>query len=140
MSTSLSDEADRVRRHTAPEINQRIDNAIDTALQRYTGASTEVLSHRIEELDREWDIERVLETNAASVALLGLALSKMHSRKWIWLPTGVAAFLLQHALQGWCPPISWFRRLGIRTQGEIDREKYTLKVLRGDFQDVLKSS
>lgn len=140
MSTSLSDEADRVRRHTPPEINQRIDNEIDTTLQRYTGASTEVLSRRIEELDREWDIERVLETNAASVALLGLALSRMHSRKWMWLPTGVAGFLLQHALQGWCPPVSWFRRLGIRTQGEIDREKYTLKVLRGDFLDVLKSS
>lgn len=140
MSTSLSHEVDRVRRHTPPEVNKRIDNEIDTTLQRYTGASKEVLSHRIEELDREWDIERVLETNAASVALLGLALSKMHSRKWMWLPTGVAAFLLQHALQGWCPPVSWFRRLGIRTQGEIDREKYTLKVLRGDFQALTKSA
>ncbi|WP_333876082.1 YgaP family membrane protein [Methylobacter sp.] len=140
MSTSLSQEMDRVRRHSPPEINDRIDADIDMTVQRYTGASPEVLSRRIDELDREWDIERALETNAASVALLGLVLSRMHNRRWMWLSTGVAVFLLQHALQGWCPPISVFRRLGIRTQGEIDREKYILKALRGDFQAVLKSS
>jgi hypothetical protein len=129
---------DRVRQHTPPEINKRIDTDIDITLQRYTGASREVLPRRIDELDREWDIERALETNAAAVSLLSLILSRIHNRKWMWLSTGVAAFLLQHALQGWCPPVSVFRRLGIRTQGEIDREKYTLKVLRGDFQAVPK--
>jgi len=35
---------------------------------------------------------------------------------------------LQHGLQGWCPPLPLLRRLGIRTRGEIDREKYALKV------------
>ena len=138
MPTSLSQDPDRVRRHTPAEINRHIDAEIDTTLQRYTGASRELLSQRIDELDREWDIERVLETNAASVSLLSLVLSRTHNRKWMWLTTGVAAFLLEHALQGWCPPVSLFRRLGIRTQGEIDREKYALKVLRGDFQAVLK--
>jgi hypothetical protein len=140
MSTSLSHETDRVRRHTPPEINQRIDADTDIILQRYAGASREVLSSRINELDREWDIERALETNAATVSLLSLILARMHNRKWMWVSTGVAAFLLQHALQGWCPPVSLFRRLGIRTQGEIDREKYILKALRGDFQPLLKSS
>ncbi|MGZ8239300.1 MAG: YgaP family membrane protein [Methylobacter sp.] len=140
MSTSLSQEPDRVRRHTLPEINERIDADIDITLRQYTGASRDTLTRRIAELDREWDIERALETNAASVALLSLALSKLHNRKWMWLSTGVAAFLLQHALQGWCPPVSIFRRLGIRTQGEIDREKYILKALRGDFEGYLKSN
>jgi hypothetical protein len=134
--SSLSHETDRVRLHTSPEINKRIDADIDWTIQRYTGASPEELTQRIDELDREWDIERALETNAATVALLSLVLSRLHNRKWMWLSTGVAAFLLQHALQGWCPPVSVFRRLGIRTQGEIDREKYTLKVLRGDFQTL----
>jgi len=140
MSTSLSHETDRVRRHTPPEINRRIDADTDLTLQRYADASREVLSRRINELDREWDIERALETNAATVSLLSLILARTHNRKWMWLSTGVAAFLLQHALQGWCPPVSLFRRLGIRTQGEIDREKYILKALRGDFKAVLKSS
>jgi frataxin-like iron-binding protein CyaY len=132
--SSLPHETDRVRLHTSPEINKRIDADIDWTIQRYTGASPEEITQRIDELDREWDIERALETNAATVALLGLVLSRSSSRKWMWLTTGVAGFLMQHALQGWCPPITIFRRLGIRTQGEIDREKYSLKVLRGDFQ------
>ena len=43
---------------------------------------------------------------------------------------------MQHALQGWCPPIELFRRLGVRTAGEIARERYALKALRGDFAAV----
>ena len=30
------------------------------------------------------------------------------------------------------------RRLGVRTRKEIDREKYALKALRGDFADVAR--
>lgn len=137
MHTSTN-EPDRVRRHTDDAINRRIDAETDAVLQRYAGASDEVLSQRIDELEREWDIERVLETNASSIALLGLGMSRLHHRNWLWLPAGVAAFLLQHALQGWCPPVPVLRRLGVRTQGEIDREKYTLKALRGDFDAILK--
>lgn len=137
MCTS-TDEPDRVRRHTAGEINRRIDAQTDAMLQRYRGASRDELSRRLEELEREWNIERVLETNASSIVLLGLVLSRTLHRNWLWLPAGVAAFLLQHALQGWCPPLPVLRRLGVRTQGEIDREKYGLKALRGDFATILK--
>jgi hypothetical protein len=52
------------------------------------------------------------------------------------LPVVVLGFLLQHAVQGWCPPIALFRRIGIRTRREIDAEKHALRVLRGDFDDV----
>jgi len=49
------------------------------------------------------------------------------------LPAVVGTFLLQHAVQGWCPPLTVFRRLGFRTAGEIARERYALKAMRGDF-------
>jgi len=84
---------------------------------------------RIGEVDREWDIERVLEVNASSLALTGLVLGATVDKKWLTLPAVVLPFLLQHALQGWCPPLPLLRRLGLRTQGEIDREKYALKEL-----------
>jgi hypothetical protein len=29
-----------------------------------------------------------------------------------------------------------FRRLGVRTRDEINREKYALKALRGDFDEI----
>ena len=32
-----------------------------------------------------------------------------------------------------------FRRLGVRTAGEIDRERYALKALRGDFDRIAPS-
>jgi hypothetical protein len=48
----------------------------------------------------------------------------------------VLLFFVQHALQGWCPPIPAFRALGVRTRPEIDREKYAIKALRGDFQNI----
>lgn len=32
------------------------------------------------------------------------------------------------------------RRLGVRTREEIDREKYALKALRGDFAEVAVNS
>src|SRR5512135_2089568 len=51
------------------------------------------------------------------------------------LPAAVAGFLLQHALQGWCPPVPLFRSLDVRTASEIAEERYALKILRGDFRD-----
>ena len=130
-----SEEMDRVRRNTPAEINHMIDCRIDSNLHHYANLNHEEISRRIDELDREWDMERILETNAASFTLLRLALAKTKHRKWLLLSTDVAGFLLQHALQGWCPPVSVFRRLGVRTRGEIDREKYGLKHLRGDFKN-----
>lgn len=57
-------------------------------------------------------------------------------RRFYLLPTAVAGFLLQHAVQGWCPPMPVFRRLGVRTATEIEEERYALKALRGDFRGV----
>jgi len=91
---------------------------------------------RLSELDAEWDIERMLETMAPTFTLTGLVLGLTSHRKWLALPLIVNAFFLQHALQGWCPPLGILRRLGFRTADEIDRERYALKALRGDFRSV----
>ena len=120
---------DRVRHSTAPEVNREIDRRTISNIRRYANSSDEIIYRRIEELDREWDIERALEANASALALTGLLLGLTVNRKWLALPTVVLSFLLQHSLQGWCPPLPLLRRLGVRTRGEIDREKYELKAL-----------
>jgi hypothetical protein len=125
----------RVPRHTDRDVNERITRQTATNVARYA-ANPRLIGLRLHELDREWDIERALEANAAVVSLIGLSLGRQVSRRWYFLPAAVAAFLLQHALQGWCPPITVFRRLGVRTQREIDEERYALKLLRGDFNAV----
>ena len=63
-------------------------------------------------------------------------LSSDSDKKWLLLSGVVLGFLFQHAVQGWCPPVPLLRQLGIRTRGEIDREKYALKALRGDFDHL----
>jgi len=108
-------------------VNAQIDRQTDRNIRRYIGASRETVVARIEQLDKEWDIERVLEVNASSLALTGLVLGLTVNKRWLLLPTIVLSFLLQHGLQGWCPPLPILRRLGVRTRGEIDREKYALK-------------
>jgi hypothetical protein len=124
---------DRVRANTSAEINQKIDREIESRVREYAQRSSDDLTRRIRELDREWDIERLLETNASALAFAGLLLGVAHNKKWLFLPAVVLPFLFQHAVQGWCPPIPILRRLGVRTRKEIDREKYALKALRGDF-------
>jgi hypothetical protein len=94
------------------------------------------IDQRLAELAEEWDIERYLETMAPTFTLLGTFLGLTKSRKFFVIPIVVQAFFLQHALQGWCPPLIPLRRLGIRTADAINKERYALKALRGDFEDV----
>lgn len=99
-----------------------------------------MLERRLHELDHEWDIERTLEANAAVISLIGLGLGTFLHRRWYILPTLVGTFLLQHAVQGWCPPVPLFRRFGVRTATEIGYERYALKALRGDFAPLCDSA
>lgn len=127
---------DRVRRATEDDLVRRLDAERLRRVSALVGAPHERLSRAIEELDRAWDVERVLEANASTLMLVGLGLSRVHSRRWLVLSTMVPTFLLQHALQGWCPPIPVIRRFGVRTRRELDVERTALKILRGDFEDV----
>jgi hypothetical protein len=127
---------DRVRAVTQPEVNRRLDTELEERLRYYATQDKATITRRLEELDTEWDIERVLAANAASVGLLGTILGATSSRKWFVLPFVVSGFLLQHAIQGWCPPLPVFRRMGVRTRMEIEQERCALKLLRGDFEHL----
>ena len=68
--------------------------------------------------------------------VIGVALGYGWDRRFLLLPAAVLTFFAQHPLQGWCPPIPVFRRRGVRTNREIARERYAIKALRGDFDQV----
>ncbi len=129
---------DRVRAHTKPEINRQLDRQLEQRLRFYAVQDKETISERLAELDREWDMERTLQANAASIILLSTFLGVTSSRKWFVLPAVVSGFLLRHSIQGWCPPVPIFRRLGVRTRLEIEQERYALKILRGDCDHLLQ--
>jgi hypothetical protein len=126
----------RVPEHTPARYNRLISRTTRNNVSRYAAQGPAAIGRRLAELDREWDIERLLETNASSLVVAGCLLGAFVSRKFFVLPALVGGFLLQHAVQGWCPPVPLFRRLGVRTQREIDEERFALKALRGDFDDV----
>jgi hypothetical protein len=126
----------RVTSNTAAAVNQRIRKETEARVEDLGAQGTMAIRERLQALDREWDIERCLETGAASLVLTGSVLGLTRNRLWLLLPFGVGAFLLQHALQGWCPPLPLLRQLGIRTAEEINEERTALKTIRGDFYDV----
>lgn len=136
MDDTVAMEPDRVRRSTAPAVNEKIDAVIRATVERYAGQSAELISQRIGVLEAEWDIERVLETNASALALAGVLAGVSGHRRGLLLSATVLSFLLLHATKGWCPPLPVLRRLGVRTRREIEREKFVLKYLRGDFEGL----
>jgi hypothetical protein len=126
----------RVPQHTADHVNQEIREQTRRDVERVAAQGPAAVDRRLRELDEEWDIERTLEANAATLTAVGAGLALLADRRFALIPLVVGSFLLQHAVQGWCPPLPVFRRMGVRTQTEIEEEKAALKALRGDFRDV----
>lgn len=127
---------DRVPKNTASEINNLIESEARSRV-RAIDTNLHAIEAQLERLDDEWDVERTIEANAATLALVGTAFGFFLHPYWLALPALVTAFLLQHAIQGWCPPIPILRRLHFRTAFEIEQERQALKALRGDYADPL---
>ena len=127
---------DRVPRNAADGVNTRLRKETDDRV-RWMARNPANLDGRLRELDEEWDIECLVETNASALAFVGILLGTFVDRLWLILPAFVTLFLFQHAVQGWCPPLPVLRRLGYRTSREIGIERNALKMLRGDYAALL---
>lgn len=125
--------AKRVQLNTNHLINEQIRKRMLANASSYANKSRSAISARLKDLDNEWDTERVLETSAATLVLVSIVLGFQLHYAWFYFAGIIAFFLLQHALQGWCPPLPIIRRLGVRTPTEINEEKMALKAIRGDF-------
>jgi hypothetical protein len=112
-----------------------VDKKTINNIKHYSSQESAVINERLRQLEDEWDIERVLQINTGLAAFSGALLGTFNKR-WYILPGIAAAFLAQYAIKGWAPPIGLLRTLGFRSRKEIEQEKYALKTLRGDFDDV----
>jgi hypothetical protein len=130
---------ERVPRNTRSTVNDRIQGRTLHDVSRFIGADPVFIDQRIQELEREWDIERTLQANAGVLMLAGIGMGVAVDRRFLALPALVGAFLLQHALQGWCPPLPLLRRLGLRTAREIHDEIIALRIMRGDFLERVET-
>jgi len=122
----LASTRERVRNNTPQEINERI--AFETArnVAYYSTLDEEAVKRRLEELDHEWDVDRMIEAHSAGLAIGGFLLGAVVNRKWFVLPGLAGAFLMQYAMEGWCPQLPILRRLGFRTAEEIAAERCAL--------------
>jgi hypothetical protein len=130
---------ERVPANTADHVNEHIRGQTAERIRRLAG-SPSAIGERLKQLREEWDIERAIELNASAIAFAGVAFGYFLHPYWLALPALVTAFLFQHALQGWCPPVPVLRRMGFRTADEVGKERMALKALRGDFEQVSKAS
>src|SRR5688572_13597037 len=96
----LPSTVDRVPTHTAEHVNERIGRETDERVHQIAEAGPEAIARRLAELNSEWDIERTLEANAATVAAVGSALALLVDRRFALLPLAVGGFLLQHGHPG----------------------------------------
>lgn len=122
----LNNPFDRVRNETPPYVNARIDKYIQGSIQHYSGQDRDCILKRIFELDREWDIDRALMLNFAVVGGTTFTAGMKGNRKLLYFLAVQMFFLGLHAIKGWCPPVSLFRRMGFRTRYEIEYEKTAL--------------
>jgi hypothetical protein len=116
---------DRVRRHTASHVNDKIDRLTASDIERSAHAGRDAVVARLAELDREWDIDRALMVNFAVLGGVTHELGERHNG-WKYFFRVQMGFLLVHAIVGWCPPVLVFRRLGFRTSKEIAAERSEL--------------
>jgi hypothetical protein len=125
--------ADRIRQATDLRLQTKIDTELIGRVACYLNAPEPLLKSHLSDLEREWSIERALALQSSATALTGIMLGALGRKRWYVLALVTSDFLMQHAIQGWCPPLELHRRMGFRTQREIDLEIHMLKMLRGDY-------
>ena len=59
------------------------------------------------------NIDKAVMTFAATMVLLSLALSQIHSVQWLWLTTFVGVNMLQASVTGFCPLVYIMKKMGL---------------------------
>ncbi len=126
----------RVAENSPAWVNDCLREQAEKSVARYENANAEQIELRLAELNREWDVERLIEAESAMMILLGLLIGANFGRKWLVLPLFSTAMLIVHNTEGFYPLLPLFRRMGFRSADEIAVERYALKALRGDFRQI----
>lgn len=119
--------ATRVCSNTAPLVNERIQQHTVHSVAWFS-SHPELIPNRLRELDQEWDVERAIATGSAILTLAGLMLAYLFDIRWVTLSLLVQLFFMQHVFLGWCPALPMVRRLGFRTEQEIQFERNQLEM------------
>lgn len=128
---NLNQETDITLEHSTP-----VEVAIQDTLNEYYHDQDKI-NARLLELDNELDIESYMQTEIAALTVAGIILSLTVNKKWLVLPLASSVLTLANIARGRANPLTFFRKLGFRTRAEIEKERYALKAIRGDFKYLL---
>jgi len=128
----MIDTTHRMEAATSQRANDRIAQRAVRHVAACAQGDRADIDRRMDSLDREWDVERVIELEAAMTIAGGLLLGLTRRRSWLSVSAFAAAMVLLHAAKGSYPLLPLLRRLGVRSAAEISHEHRALRVLRGD--------
>ena len=110
------------------------DDSAFEAVKEFAHKGKGKMTNRLKELEDEWDIERIIHLHVSGMSLTGVLLAFFVDKRWLILPAAAAAILVLHSMKGIAPQVQVLKKLGFRTKAEIDREKFSIKAMRGDFK------
>src|SRR4051794_16979516 len=82
-SSTMAETTDRVSANTSETTKAEIAEQTEQNIARYSAGGAQEIERRLQELDQEWDIERVLQANAASISLVGLGLGAFVDKRFL---------------------------------------------------------
>ena len=97
----------------------------------------EKIDARLLELETEMDITTYLQLESTALSIAGVVLGLTKNKKWFILPLVSSLLVLGNIAFKSENPLPVFRRMGLRSREDIEKEKYALKALRGDFKYLL---
>jgi hypothetical protein len=113
-------------------IDRRVEGAIGAQLRYCAGNRRRRIERRLRELEDEWDVESVLESQLSLVASLGVIVGAVVNRRVPSIPAAWPAALVRLTARR-LPLAAALRRIGLRTSHEIEIERVALRLLRGDL-------
>ena len=128
---NINQETDNTLEHSTP-----VEVAIQGELNEYYH-DRDKINERLLELDEELDLESYIQTESTALTIAGTILALTVNKKWLVLPLATSIFVIVGLARGRGNPLALFRKLGLRTRAEIEKEKYALKAIRGDFKYLL---
>ncbi len=128
---NIRQETDITLEHSTP-----VELAIQDELNEYYHDQGKI-EDRLNELDEEMDLECYMQTETTALTIAGVILALTVSKKWLALPLAASILSVANIARGKNKPLTVFRKLGFRTRAEIEKERYALKAIRGDFKYLL---
>jgi hypothetical protein len=95
--------------------------------QNFAGLSKEEIRAKIQELESQWPVERILEVTAAAFVLLNVFLNKNMRSKVQEMGDSLAELLGVEHISEWTPPKGLLDKLGITSQADLEDQIKKLK-------------